>query len=119
MSRLPARAGRVAAAAAGLAAANALRFHGLLASSRRSLLAAAATSLLPLPGKVVVAAVGACVAGWAWGTVRLDALDRSPLLADVDRSGRAVVEMTGEARKGAFDAAATGSDTSLRGTTGR
>ena len=103
MRRLPPAQVWVAAAAVGLAAANGLRLHRLLDVVATAGLVAVAAVLLPLPGKVVVAAAGACLLGWAWGTVRLDALDRSPLLADVDRSGRALVEITGEPRTGAFE----------------
>jgi competence protein ComEC len=49
---------------------------------------------------VALLAVGA---GWWWGGVRLAELDRSPLRAEVDRSARALVEVTGEPRVGQFD----------------
>ena len=63
----------------------------------RSRLAAAARARSPprRPASASSAGVG--------GRVRLDALDRSPLLADVDRGGRALLEITGEARTGAFE----------------
>ena len=36
--------------------------------------------------------------GWWWGSTRLNALDRSVLLARVDTAERAVLEVTGPAR---------------------
>ena len=84
--------------------------------SRSSVVAAL---LLPFPRTVAVVAVGACLAGWAWGTVRLDALDRSPLLADVDRGGRALLEITGEARTGAFELRIPARIHRFEGTAGR
>ncbi len=52
--------------------------------------------------RLVALGVVAVAAGWWWGGVRLDELDRSPLRADVDRSARALVEVTGEPRVGQF-----------------
>ena len=103
MRRLPPAQVAVPSAAVGLAAANGLRLHGALDVATSAGLVAVAAFLLPVPGKVLLAAAGACLAGWAWGTARLDTLDRSPLLADVDRSGRALIEITGEGRRGAFE----------------
>ena len=42
-------------------------------------------------------------AGWWWGSARLDALDRSPLLAEVDRAARVSAVITAEPRVGMFD----------------
>jgi competence protein ComEC len=92
----------VAGAAAGLAFANAARLGtgvavaalgalaatGVVGGSRRAVLAAAVLAIL--------------VGGWVWGSHRLVALDRSPLSSDVDRSGDALVEVTGPARHGLF-----------------
>jgi competence protein ComEC len=102
MSRLPSAQVWVLAAAVGLAAANAARLHSLVAGLVAAALVAVAAAVLPLPARVSLVAVGVCLLGWGWGTVRLDALDRSPLSGDVDRSGRALLEITGEARHGAF-----------------
>jgi len=103
VTRLPPAQAWVASAAVGLAAANGFRLHRLLDVITAAGLVAAAAISLPLPRKVAAATAGVCLLGWAWGTVRLDALDRSPLLADVDRGGRALLEITGEARSGAFE----------------
>jgi competence protein ComEC len=43
------------------------------------------------------------VTGWLWGTLRLDALDRSVLLAEVGRVSEARLEVTGPARRGPFE----------------
>jgi competence protein ComEC len=102
MSRLPPAQVWVLAAAVGLAAANAARLHGLVELLVAAALVVIAAAVLPLPARVSLVAVGVCLTGWGWGTVRLDALDRSPLAGDVDRSGRALLEITGEARHGAF-----------------
>jgi len=42
------------------------------------------------------------LAGWWWGSARLNALDRSVLLARVDTAERSVVEVTGPARRTRF-----------------
>jgi competence protein ComEC len=102
MTRLPPGQIWVAAAAVGLAAANGWRLHRPLEVVAAAGLVGVVALLLPFPARVVVIAAGVCLAGWGWGTVRLDALDRSPLSADIDRSGRALLEITGEARHGAF-----------------
>jgi competence protein ComEC len=75
-------AGIAAAACAVLVAA------GAVGGSRRSILAAAVVAIL--------------VGGWWWGSHRLASLDRSPLSADLDRSGDARIEITGPARHGLF-----------------
>ena len=43
------------------------------------------------------------LAGWWWGSARLDALDRSPLLPHVGTADRALVAVTGPARRSRFD----------------
>jgi competence protein ComEC len=92
----------MAAAAAGLAASVLLRLRGPGAAELLPAVAAAALLLPPrarLPGAAVVLAL----AGWWWGSVRLDALDSSPLRVEVGRAGRAFVEVTGEPRVGRFN----------------
>ncbi len=56
----------------------------------------------PRPTGFAALGVVALGVGWWWGGVRLAALDRSPLRGEVDRSARALVEVTGEPRVGAF-----------------
>jgi competence protein ComEC len=50
----------------------------------------------------VALCVALALAGWAWGSTRLDALDRSPLAGYVDEAGRSVVVTTAPARAGRF-----------------
>jgi competence protein ComEC len=92
----------VAACAVGLAAANALRLDRPLSVVLAVIAVTALVLVLPLPGRLAVVAAVSCLVGCAWGTVRLDSLDHSPLRAYVGRGGRAVVEVTGEARAGSF-----------------
>jgi competence protein ComEC len=90
----------VAAAVAGLALANAARIGpaaALLAVALAALAAVASSSAARAP----LAAL-ALLAGWGWGSARLDALDRSVLRADVGRAGRFLVVVTGEPRRGMF-----------------
>jgi competence protein ComEC len=47
-------------------------------------------------------AAGVLMAGWSWGSARLDVLDRSVLAGQVGRSALAHVEVTGPARKSEF-----------------
>ena len=87
------------AAVAGLAWSNAVRVHPPLVL----LLLGLALFLAPPSGRLVIAAVLVAGAGWWWGSARLDALDRSAMRTEVDRAGRALVEVTAEARSGMFD----------------
>ena len=51
-------------------------------------------------------AIGVCalaLAGWWWGSARLDRLDHSALLSQVGRAERALVIVTAPARRGRFD----------------
>jgi competence protein ComEC len=56
----------------------------------------------------VFVALSVALLGWWWGSVRLDALDRSPLARQLGTAERARVIVTGEARRGRFDQRATG-----------
>ncbi|HEX7255744.1 MAG TPA: ComEC/Rec2 family competence protein [Gaiellaceae bacterium] len=86
----------------GLALATALRVssNGVLAVS----LVAAAVSVAALEqrARVGVLALALGAGGLWWGSVRLDALDRSLLEPRVGETGRAVVEITGPARRTAY-----------------
>ena len=83
----------------GLAFANATR-----ATTPLLLVAAAPVALKR--GLFVVFSVA--LLGWWWGSVRLDALDRSPLTAEIGTAERARVIVTGDARRGRFDQRAPG-----------
>ena len=61
------------------------------------LAAAPRAATLALGGLVVLAA------GWWWGSARLAELDRSPLLAEVDRAARVSAVITAEPRVGTFE----------------
>jgi competence protein ComEC len=53
-------------------------------------------------GTLVLVAVAALAVGWGWGSHRLATLDRSPLQAELDRAGRARLEVTAAPRRGRF-----------------
>jgi predicted membrane metal-binding protein len=91
------------AAVAGLAAANVAR-PGLFALLLVLALVCAVAVAAVAPMHVRLAALAAlvAVAGWGWGALRLDALDRSPLHGFVGTAGRALLEVTGEPRPGTF-----------------
>jgi competence protein ComEC len=93
--------------AAGLALANIGRFHGMLLvlSALAGLAAAVADSA---PARLALLAAALVLLGWWWGSARLDALDRSPLLAEVGRAGRAQVVITAQPVAGQFDIRAQG-----------
>ena len=86
------------AAVLGLALSDAVRVH----PPPVVVLLALAPLLGPQPARLALAAVLVGLAGWWWGSSRLDALDHSALRADVGRAGRALVEVTAEARTGMF-----------------
>lgn len=91
----------VGAGVAGLALANAVR--GGVATVLVALALLVAGLLASGVGApVAIWAAVALMLGWGWGSRRLDALDRSPLRADVGRAGRFVAVVTAEARVGAF-----------------
>jgi competence protein ComEC len=48
-------------------------------------------------------AAGVALTGWWWGSVRLDQLDRSALVASVGEAGRARVAVTAPPRRGRFE----------------
>lgn len=91
----------VGAAVVGLTLADAVRLRSdaAVAVVAASLAGAAAGSR-----RIALAAVlvGVLTGGWWWGTHRLRALDRSTLAADIDRAGRARLEITGPPRHGAY-----------------
>jgi competence protein ComEC len=87
---------------AGVAAANVLR-------SATVLLPALACALVALAGtldghrRVVALAVALALAGWWWGAVRLDALDRSVLRSEVGRAETSLLVVTAPARRSRFE----------------
>jgi competence protein ComEC len=91
------------AACLGLAAANAARWHGpALAVAVAGALLAGAFAAEPL-ARVALIALALLLAGWWWGSARLDAIDASVLLPHVGEAAPSVALVTGPARRGAFD----------------
>jgi competence protein ComEC len=81
----------------GIAAANALRGPAGVAAA--AVAAALASLLVQGAGRIALLALALALAGWWWGSVRLDALDASWLRHEVGRSARAHVVVTGPARR--------------------
>jgi competence protein ComEC len=102
------------ALAAGLALANVGRLHA--AALGVSAAAALGLAFVREPSHRLVL-LGAVIAGlgWWWGSTRLDELDRSALLPQVGRAGRAVVVVTGQPIAGRFSVRAPGAVRSFRG----
>jgi competence protein ComEC len=65
--------------------------------------AAVASAVLVGSDRLVALAFALVVAGWWWGSARLDVLDRSRLEAKIGRAGRAEVITAGPPRPGRFD----------------
>ena len=114
-SRVPAAHVLAAALCLGLALANLARLHVVgargvrrcrLRARRRRRAGARAWSL---------AALLVVLAGWWWASARLDALDRSPMLAEVGRAGRAVVVVTAPPTHATVRAARAGPAPAVRG----
>lgn len=91
----------VAALCLGMASANVARLS-LLATTIATalLLVAAATADESLRPTLLVGCL--VLAGWWWGSARLDALDRSVLLSRVDTAERSLLVTTGPARTSRF-----------------
>lgn len=90
------------AACLGLSAANALRFGRpllVLAAAAAAVAGAAAAEPAARVALVGLALVGA---GWWWGSVRLEAIDASVLLAHLGEEAPAVAVVTGPARATRF-----------------
>jgi competence protein ComEC len=89
-----------ASAACGLAFSDVVRVRAglwpLAIAAALALLAPRSAGLVPL---ALVVALG----GWWWASWRLGELDRSPLRAEVDRAGRALVVVTAQPRVGRFE----------------
>lgn len=88
-----------AALCLGLAAANAARLSSNLMLA--AALAVAVLSAVTVERRARVAALALALgcAGFWWGSVRLDALDRSLLAPRIGQFGRATLEITGPARR--------------------
>ena len=82
------------ALAGGLAAPTALRF-----AVEPALVVAVLAVLWPRAGLALLLAL----AGWWWGTERLQALDRSALASQIGTAGRALVDVTEPPRRGRYN----------------
>jgi competence protein ComEC len=91
----------VAAVCVGIAAANVTRVSliGVVLAGGALVLVSAAGDEMPRPAFLLTALV---LTGWWWGSARLDALDRSVLLARVDTSERSLLLVTGPTRVSRF-----------------
>jgi competence protein ComEC len=91
------------AACLGLAAANGVRVAGAGAAVAAVGTAPVAALLTDPRARVAALAAGLFLAGWWWGSVRLDALDSSVLRAHVGETEPATVVVTGPARSNGFE----------------
>ena len=92
-----------AAACIGLAGANAARVPFLVgAGAAAALAAAAAAAAAHGRARIAYACAALLVAGWAWGSARLDDLDRSRLGGFAERTASATVVVTGPTRRSSF-----------------
>jgi competence protein ComEC len=86
------------ACVAGLAFADVARLHAVGWAA-----ACVALAALLAPRPLVGVALVLAVAAWGWGSLRLDALDRSTLVPSIGTAGRALAVVTAESRVGKFD----------------
>ncbi len=90
----------LASLCAGIASANALRVHGAIVPTLALGLGAFAVAFAR--ARFALLAVALVFAGAWWGAQRLDAIDRSPMTAEIGRAGVARVTVTGPARRTQF-----------------
>lgn len=86
----------------GLAASNGLRGTSVLLGCAAVAVVIGAAVVEP-GARLPLLAVALLLAGWWWGSARLDALDQSILLPRVGTAGRMVVAVTGPARRSRYD----------------
>ena len=93
----------------GIAAANAARAAPRAVPLAAAIGLAAAAVLAATPERRFgLAALALGLAGWLWGSARLDALDRSVLRAEIGRAESALVVVTGPPTRGTFTVRAPG-----------
>ncbi len=100
--------------ALGIALANVGRLGDVLLIAAAGVGAAAVAIDGPGPRLALLAILVAFV-GWWWGSARLDAIDRSPLLPKVGLAGRATVVVTSPVLEGQFGLRAQGEARTFRG----
>ena len=86
----------------GLTAANVVRTDTVLSLLVAALFGGAVT-VSHGSRRLGLLAVALALAGWGWGSARLDALDRSPLTSRLDTAARVRMTITGPARRGKYD----------------
>jgi competence protein ComEC len=84
----------------GIGLANVVRLPTIAVLGALAVIGAGATR--SLRGARLVACL-LCLAGWWWGSARLDRLDRSVLLSEIGRAERALVVVTAPTRRARFD----------------
>ena len=90
----------LASLCAGIASANALRVDTATVPLLAAGLAAIAATVSR--ARFALLAIGLVLAGFWWGALRLEAIDRSPMSAEVGRAAVARVTVTGPARRTRF-----------------
>jgi ComEC/Rec2-related protein len=92
------------AACAGLAASDAVRCAApSVAAFAIAFAIVGAVEQASAFARLALVACALALAGWWWGSVRLDALDASTLTREVGRAETGVVVVTGPARRGRFE----------------
>ncbi|MEN3313502.1 MAG: competence protein ComEC [Actinomycetota bacterium] len=86
----------------GLAAANLARAQTALGVVLTALVGGAA-AVSHRHRRLGLLAIALALAGWWWGSARLDALDRSPLSSHLETAGRVRLTVTGAVRRGKYD----------------
>lgn len=99
---------------AGLAVTNLVRAQTALVLVLAVLSVAAATTTREFR-RLGLLALALALAGWWWGSARVDALDRSPLSARLETAARVRMTVTGPARRGKYDIRAPGVVTRFAG----
>jgi competence protein ComEC len=102
------------ALAAGIAFANAGRVH-VVALWLAAAVAVGLAAVREPTHRLVLLAALLVLAGWWWGSYRLDRLDRSTLQQRAGEAGRAVVVVTSQPVAGSFSIRASGELRSFRG----
>jgi competence protein ComEC len=98
---LPASQVLLGALCTGIAAANLARLHG--AGPAGLAVGSSMLAALTVPGqRLALVGLALVLAGWWWGSARLDAIDRSPLTALLGTSERAQVVVTAPPRRSRF-----------------
>jgi competence protein ComEC len=92
----------LASLCAGIAAANVLRLSWAAVAVGAGALTLASVPVEG-PARLALLAAALALAGLWWGSIRLEALDRSPLSAELGRSERTRLVVTGPSRQASFD----------------